>query len=118
VPNHAEFGQHVEDLRNRDGSTWRLPHLGLRDRSLGADDSTRTRFCPGQLRPMPCDRPVGRKSVTEAPPFRNLHVRYPVEDLEESLAEGIRTGHPAMPEFALDKHQIRNLISYLKSLER
>jgi mono/diheme cytochrome c family protein len=38
--------------------------------------------------------------------------------LEESLAEGIRTGHPAMPEFALDKDQIHDLISYLKSLER
>jgi cytochrome c len=38
--------------------------------------------------------------------------------LEESLTEGIRTGHPAMPEFALDKHQILDLISYLKSLER
>jgi cytochrome c len=58
----------------------------------------------------------GESPLPKAPPFRNLHERYPVEDLEESLAEGIRTGHPAMPEFALDKHQIRDLISYLKSL--
>jgi mono/diheme cytochrome c family protein len=34
-----------------------------------------------------------------APPFRTLHERYPVESLEESLAEGIITGHPTMPEF-------------------
>jgi len=59
----------------------------------------------------------GESPLPKAPPFRTLHQRYPVEDLEESLAEGIRTGHPAMPEFALDKHQIRDLISYLKSLE-
>jgi hypothetical protein len=38
--------------------------------------------------------------------------------LEESLAEGIRTSHPAMPEFVLDEDHIRDLISYLKSLER
>jgi cytochrome c len=60
----------------------------------------------------------GESPLPKAPPFRTLHERYPVQDLEESLAEGIRTGHPAMPEFALDKHQILDLISYLKSLER
>jgi cytochrome c len=59
----------------------------------------------------------GESPLPQAPPFRTLHERYPVEDLEEALAEGIRTGHPAMPEFALNKHQIRDLISYLKSLE-
>jgi cytochrome c len=34
-----------------------------------------------------------------APPFRELHKRYPVETLEEALGEGIVTGHPNMPEF-------------------
>ena len=60
----------------------------------------------------------GESPLPKAPPFRTLHERYPVEDLEEALAEGIRTGHPAMPEFALDENQIRDLIPYLKSLER
>ena len=53
-----------------------------------------------------------------APPFRDLHKRYPVEDLAESLAEGIRTGHPTMPEFKLDPGQIADVIAYLKTLER
>jgi cytochrome c len=52
-----------------------------------------------------------------APPFRNLHKRYPIETLAESLAEGIRTGHPTMPEFRLDPDQIHDLLSYLKTLE-
>lgn len=56
--------------------------------------------------------------LKEAPPFRALHTRYPVEDLAESLAEGIVTGHPSMPEFRLDPAQIQDLIAYLKSLER
>jgi cytochrome c len=52
-----------------------------------------------------------------APPFRNLHKRYPIETLAESLAEGIQTGHPTMPEFRLDPDQIHDLLSYLKTLE-
>jgi cytochrome c len=62
--------------------------------------------------------PSGESPLPKAPPFRTLHERYPVEDLMESFAEGIRTGHPAMPEFVLNEDQIRDLISYLKSLER
>lgn len=56
--------------------------------------------------------------LAAAPPFRDLHARYPVEDLAESLAEGIRTGHPSMPEFRFDPDQAQSLIAYLKSLER
>jgi len=52
-----------------------------------------------------------------APPFRNLHQRYPVENLQEPLAEGIRTGHPTMPEFRLDPGQIADLIGFLRSLK-
>jgi cytochrome c len=62
---------------------------------------------------------TGESRIAKAPPFRTLHERYPVENLSESLAEGIRTGHPAMPQFdALDTDQIDELIAYLKSLER
>ena len=52
-----------------------------------------------------------------APPFRNLHLKYPVETLEEALAEGIVIGHPAMPEFRLDPGQVGDVIAFLKSLE-
>src|SRR5258705_11430031 len=52
-----------------------------------------------------------------APPFRTLHLRYPVETLSEALAEGIETGHPTMPAFQLDPDQINDLLSYLNSLE-
>ena len=52
-----------------------------------------------------------------APPLRTLHELYPVEELEESLAEGIVTGHPSMPQFQLDLAQINDLIAYLETLE-
>jgi cytochrome c len=52
-----------------------------------------------------------------APPFRDLHRKYPIEQLQESLAEGIVTGHPSMPQFRLEPDQINDVLSYLKSLE-
>jgi len=61
---------------------------------------------------------VGNSPLKIAPPFRTLHERYPVEDLEEPLAEGIITGHPTMPEFRFDPGQVGDIIAYLKSLER
>ncbi len=63
---------------------------------------------------------IGRhdeSAVALAPSFRTLHENYPVENLEEALAEGIVTGHPAMPEFQLDGAQISDLVTYLKTLE-
>ena len=70
-----------------------------------------------------CSRCHSIDKVTEsplkiAPPFRTLAQKYPVENLEEALAEGIVTGHPTMPEFQLDPGQIGDVIGYLKTLER
>jgi cytochrome c len=59
----------------------------------------------------------GESPLQSAPPLRTLHRRYPVEFLTEALAEGLMTGHPAMPQFKLDLAQIGDLIAYLKSLE-
>jgi mono/diheme cytochrome c family protein len=53
-----------------------------------------------------------------APPFRTLHERYPIEMLQEALAEGIVTGHPAMPEFRFDSDQVGDFIAFLKTLEK
>jgi cytochrome c len=61
--------------------------------------------------------PVGHSPLPLAPPFRTLHESYPVENLEEALAEGIVAGHPSMPQFQLDIARITDLIAYLKSLE-
>ena len=53
-----------------------------------------------------------------APPFRDLHKRYPIESLQEAFAEGIQTGHQNMPEFRLEPDQIGDVIAYLKTLEK
>ena len=61
---------------------------------------------------------AGESSLANAPPFQTLHRRYPIESLEETFGEGIRTGHRTMPEFQLDQKQILDLIAYLRSLEQ
>jgi cytochrome c len=61
---------------------------------------------------------IGASPLGVAPAFRDLHTKYPVEDLGEALAEGITTGHPTMPEFQLEPDQITDVVAYLKSLER
>ncbi len=51
-----------------------------------------------------------------APPFRTLPQRYPVEHLAEALAEGIVTGHPAMPQFQFSPAEIDALLSFIDGL--
>ena len=53
-----------------------------------------------------------------APPFRTLHLKYPIESLERPLTEGIIAGHPTMPQFRFDRDQVGDIIAYLKTLER
>jgi len=59
---------------------------------------------------------TGNSPFEPAPPFRALSGKYPLEDLEEALAEGIIVGHEAMPEFQLTPEQIDGFIAYLRSL--
>jgi cytochrome c len=61
---------------------------------------------------------TGSSPLPAAPPFRTLHNFYPVDSLQESLAEGIVTGHPSMPMFTLDPGQVDDVISYLKTLDQ
>src|SRR3990172_1255570 len=53
----------------------------------------------------------------DAPPFRTLSTKYPVEDLSESLAEGIVSGHPDMPIFVFSPHDVAAIIEFLQSIQ-
>ena len=59
----------------------------------------------------------GNSPHPEAPPFRTLSSRYPIEDLAESLAEGIVSGHPDMPIFVFSPHDVEAVIEYLQSIQ-
>lgn len=53
----------------------------------------------------------------QAPAFRDLSKRYPVDALEEAFAEGIVTGHEGMPEFEASPQQIDDIVAYLGSIQ-
>jgi cytochrome c len=61
---------------------------------------------------------VSDSPITIAPPFRTLHLRYPIESLRRPLSEGISARHPTMPQFRLDPDQLEDVLAYLKSLQR
>jgi cytochrome c len=55
-----------------------------------------------------------------APAFRDLSKKYPLDNLQEALAEGIMVGHdgPDMPEFVFEPKQIDALIDYMKRISK
>lgn len=60
--------------------------------------------------------PAEESPLPAAPAFRDLNQRYPVRYLEEALAEGIVTAHPAMPSFAFTAEEAADMVAYLESL--
>lgn len=60
---------------------------------------------------------TGESPHPQAPPFRELHLRYPVEELTEALVEGLVSGHPDMPEFEFEPDQAEAIVRYLEALE-
>jgi mono/diheme cytochrome c family protein len=63
---------------------------------------------------------VGRSDASrhrEAPALRTLGQRYPIESLEEALAEGIVSGHPDMPELKFEPSDVGAIVAYLKSIQ-
>ena len=59
---------------------------------------------------------TGESPHKDAPPFRKFAKMWPLENLEESLAEGIVTGHPDMPAFVFEPDEIDALIEHLHDL--
>jgi len=59
----------------------------------------------------------GSSTHPEAPPFRTLGQRYPIEALAEGLAEGLSSGHPDMPEFRFEVEDVNAILAYLESIQ-
>lgn len=59
----------------------------------------------------------GGSQHPDAPPFRTLAKRYPIENLAEALAEGLSTGHPDMPDFTFEVEDVAAILAYLKSIQ-
>ena len=65
---------------------------------------------------------VGVKGVSpnpQAPPFRTLSQKYPLENLQESLVEGVIVAHAkGMPRVKLTPQQAEDFLRYLKAIQR
>ena len=59
----------------------------------------------------------GASTHAAAPPFRTLSRKYPIEGLAEALAQGLSVGHPDMPEFVFEPHDVGAILAYLKSIQ-
>jgi len=60
--------------------------------------------------------PTGVSPMVQAPPFRDVARRHPLDRLETAFAEGLVTSHPAMPAFAFRASEIDDLMAYLETL--
>lgn len=60
---------------------------------------------------------AGESPMAAATPLREIAHRYPLDHLEEAFAEGLVTGHPAMPAYAFRASEIDDIIAYLESLK-
>ena len=60
--------------------------------------------------------PAGDSPFAAAPPLREIANLYPPTQLQEAFGEGIKTGHPAMPQFEFSPTEINDLIAYLDTL--
>ncbi|MCC6948825.1 MAG: cytochrome c [Bradyrhizobiaceae bacterium] len=59
---------------------------------------------------------TGKSPLAEAPTFSEVMRRYKPDQLEEALAEGLSTGHPAMPEFTFEPDDVAAILAYLGTL--
>ncbi len=62
---------------------------------------------------------TGESPLPEAPPFRTFSQLWPLESLDEALAEGIMVGHPRfeMPVFEFSVNEVADLMAYLESIQ-
>ena len=58
----------------------------------------------------------GASPHPQAPPFRDLSDRFPIDALEETFIGTIDTGHPGMPVFEASQEQIDSIIEYIASV--
>ena len=64
--------------------------------------------------------PAPDSTVADAPSLASFGLRWPLENLEEALAEGITVSHDnmTMPEFTLTPESIADLLVYMESLSQ
>jgi mono/diheme cytochrome c family protein len=59
---------------------------------------------------------TGQSPLAQAPPLREVYLRYPIEQLEYGFAEGMGSKHREMPQIQFSTEQISAILNYLGSI--
>lgn len=54
--------------------------------------------------------------LAQAPPLREVYLRYPIDQLEGGFAEGMGSRHRDMPQIQFSDEQVAAILSYLGSI--
>ncbi len=59
---------------------------------------------------------TGKSALADAPPFRDLPGRFPLDQFTRAYADGMFEHHPRMPRMELGPDELTELQAYLSSL--
>jgi cytochrome c len=59
---------------------------------------------------------TGASPLPQAPPLREVYLKYPIEQLEGGFAEGMGSKHQAMPQIQFSSEQVTAILNYLGSI--
>jgi mono/diheme cytochrome c family protein len=58
----------------------------------------------------------GDSPLPQAPPMRDVYLKYPIDQLEEGFAEGMGSRHRDMPQIQFSPDQVAAILNYLGSI--
>ncbi len=56
---------------------------------------------------------TGTSPLPQAPPLREVYLKYPIDQLEEGFAEGMGSRHRDMPQIQFTDDQVAAILNYL-----
>jgi mono/diheme cytochrome c family protein len=59
---------------------------------------------------------TGQSPLAQAPPLREIYLKYPIEQLEYGFAEGMGSKHREMPQIQFSNEQVSAILNYLGSI--
>lgn len=59
---------------------------------------------------------TGASPLPQAPPLRDVYLKYPIDQLEEGFAEGMGSKHRDMPQIQFSAEQVAAILNYLGSI--
>jgi cytochrome c len=59
---------------------------------------------------------TGQSPLEQAPPLREIYLKYPIEQLEYGFAEGMGSKHREMPQIQFSSEQVSAILNYLGSI--